>query len=141
MQVLIAGDHDEAVVQIRQVLHREGLDCPASHVVALSHTAERLAQVNPELVVLTLLPDPERALAVLEAVRGKVLGRVLAVGPIADSKLVLRALRSGADDYVDQLDLVAELEIALARQRAELAAQLTTAGRIIAVFAPSGGSG
>src|SRR5262249_55259797 len=135
------GDHDAVVAQIRQVLLREGQDCPASNVVPLERAAERLTQIQPELVVLTLAPDPERALTVLATLRGKVQARMLVVGPPSDTKLVLRTLRSGADDYVDESELAAELESALSRLRAELAARIALSGRVLAVLAPSGGSG
>src|SRR5262249_12683662 len=66
--------------------------------------------------------------------------RILAVGPSFDSRLVLRALRAGADDYVDESELETELQAAIER----LQTQKTThqePGRIIAVLAPNGGSG
>ena len=141
MQALVAGDHEAMTAQIRQVLLREGQDCPVSHVVRLDGAAERLAEVKIELAVVALSPDPERALAVVTAIRNKVAGRVLVVGPAADSKLVLRALRGGADDYIDELELVAELEEAVARLNTEMTARSRDLGRTIAVLAPSGGSG
>ena len=120
MQALVAGDHDPITAQIRQIVLREGHDCPASHVVRLSLAADRLAQVKIELAVVGLSPDPERALAVVSAIRPKVPGRMLVVGPAADPKLVLRALRGGVDDYLDELELEAELEEALSRLKSEL---------------------
>jgi pilus assembly protein CpaE len=54
--------------------------------------------------------------------------------------LVLRALRAGADEYIDASELEAELEAALARWRVE-AKDHDRAGRVIALLAPSGGSG
>jgi pilus assembly protein CpaE len=64
----------------------------------------------------------------------------VAIGPAADPKLVLRALREAVDDYLDQAEIETELMAALARWRASLAVQ-EEAGRVIAVLAPSGGSG
>jgi len=143
MQALLTGDQDAMVAQIRQVLLREGLDCPASSIVRLDLAADRLAQMQPELLVVALSPDPLsslRALELLESLPRQAATRVLAVGPAADPKLVLRALRGAVDDYLDQTDLIAELEAALGRWRAGLAKQ-HAAGRVIAVLAPSGGSG
>ena len=141
MQALIAGDHEATTAQIRQVLLREGQDCPVSHVVRLDSAAGRLEQVKIELAVVALSPDPERALAVVTAIRTRVTGRMLVVGPAADSKLVLRALRGGADDYIDELELVAELEDAVSRLKSEMTAHSSDTGRTISVLAPSGGSG
>jgi pilus assembly protein CpaE len=66
--------------------------------------------------------------------------RLLAMGPAAEPKLILRALREGADQYLDETELEEELEGALARLRAEADAQAEL-GRLITVLAPSGGSG
>jgi pilus assembly protein CpaE len=82
-------------------------------------------------------------MSVIEAF-GKTEGRsgatVLAVGPASDPKLVLRALRGGIDDYVDEAELEVELRAALGRWRAEQASKAEH-GRLIALLAPSGGSG
>ena len=83
-----------------------------------------------------LTPDPERALAVMRDIRRRTAARILAVGPATDTKLVLRAMREGASEYLDQGELQAELSEALQRLEAS-----GTAGRIIALLAPSGGSG
>jgi pilus assembly protein CpaE len=87
--------------------------------------------------------DPKGALLaldLLERLPRQDVTRVLAVGPAADPKLVLRALRGAVDDYLDQNDLEAEFEAAMARWRT-LQPSREEAGRVIAVLAPSGGSG
>src|SRR5262249_29760671 len=87
--------------------------------------------------------DPERSLGVLDWLsklprqRGE---RVLAIGPAADPKIVLRALRGAVDDYLDQAELDAELTASLGRWRSTLAIP-EDAGPVIAVLAPSGSSG
>ena len=48
---------------------------------------------------------------------------VLAVGPATDPKLILRTLREGADDYLDQAQLAGELSRALGRLKARRAAR------------------
>src|SRR5207244_5534692 len=73
-------------------------------------------------------------------VRGRNKGCGLAVGPLGDSKFILRVMREGADHYVDEADLEAELNGALLRLRSEGTAQATQ-GRVIALLAPSGGGG
>jgi pilus assembly protein CpaE len=140
MQISIVSDHESISGRIGQVLLFGGYECPSSHVVPISRAMQHLAQARSQLVVLVLSPDPERALDLLEKLaRDKEEHRVLAVGP-ASSKLVLRALRGGADDYVDEVELEAELDAALKRQKEEGSKQ-DEAGRTIAVLAPSGGSG
>jgi pilus assembly protein CpaE len=90
---------------------------------------------------LVLSPNPDRALGVLAEAKDNTRGHVVVVGPSVDPKLVVRALRSGADDYVDEEDIESDLVVALARVKRELAARSGEGGRIIAVLAPSGGSG
>jgi pilus assembly protein CpaE len=139
MRALIVSDHELLGSRVRQVLLFEGLDCQAAHVVSLDLAADHLAKVQPDLLVMVLGPNPENALTVLGGIQRKAQSRVLVVGP-ASSKLVLRALRGGAADYVDEGDLEAELQVAL-RQAKNEESGWAGAGRLIAVLAPSGGSG
>ena len=62
------------------------------------------------------------------------------MGPAADSKLVLRALRGGAEDYIDTAELEAELEGAIHRLT-EATRAPAEIGRLIAVLGPNGGAG
>lgn len=140
-QVFIVSDQDAVAARIRRVLAGAGRDCPAANVIVLEGAIHRLVEAKAELVVLVLAPDTERALVALGRLRDQAPScHVLAVGPTGDSKLVLRALRSGAQDYVDESELEAELELVLARFRAGSSAR-EEPGRLIAVLAPSGGSG
>jgi pilus assembly protein CpaE len=140
MQAFIVSDHDSTSARARQVLLRAGHDCPASHVLSLDMAADRLAQAHAELVVVGLSPDPERTLGALAEIRSLGQGRVVVVGPAGDSRLVLRTLRAGATDYVDEAELESDLQAALARLRAELGTQAEPA-RTIALLGPSGGCG
>jgi pilus assembly protein CpaE len=54
--------------------------------------------------------------------------------------LVLRALRAGAGDYVDENDLDTDFPAVLARLREEMN-PLQASGRAIAILGPNGGSG
>ena len=139
MQALIMSDHEAIAGRVRQVLLFEGLDCPAACFAPNDNAAQHLAKAQPDLVVMVLGPHTEHALEVLGELRRVVQTRILVVGP-ASSKLVLRALRGGADDYVDESDLEAELQAALKRLK-EAGSGREAAGRIIAVLAPCGGSG
>lgn len=140
MQTFVISDDDPIAHRARQVLLRGGLDCPPSNVIALDLAVVHLVHEHPELVLFVLPPAPERALALLPDLRARTKARLLVIGPTTDAKLVLRALRSGADDYVDVEELDGELQAVLARWREERA-QHEQIGRLIAVLAPSGGSG
>src|SRR6266446_6992063 len=116
MQAFLVSDHEVIGNRVRQILLKEGVDCPVAQVVTLAQAAQRLVRAQPELVVVMLNPDPERALAALDALTIQAPTRVLVVGPASDPKLVLRALRGGGDDYVDEAELETELPAALARR-------------------------
>src|SRR5262249_33656377 len=95
------------------------------------------------MLVVVLSPQPEPALVLLREHRTPTIQRVLAVGPVGDPKLRLGALREGADQYVDEAELTAELEAILRRFSVETTAPTPVAvnGQVISVLAPSGGSG
>ncbi len=143
MNVFLVTDDDTKGAAIRQVLLKEGLDCPASHVIRIARAPQQLSRAETELIVAALPEDAERsaqALEMLEQLPRRNGTRVLAVGPACDAKLVLRALRGVVDDYVDEADLESELLAALGRWR-NSRSEKEVAGRVIALLAPSGGSG
>lgn len=140
MLVYIASDHEPTSGRIRQILSQQGLDCPVSNVVPFNLMTEHLNRFKPDLIVAVMGEDFERTLLALSGFQVKAPARVLAVGPASDSKLVIRALRAGADDYVDQDELELHLREALVRCRRGLPSQ-EEPGRLIAVLSPSGGSG
>jgi pilus assembly protein CpaE len=140
MQAFIVSDHEPSSARVREVLLRQGLDCPAGHLLSLDLAAEHLTRASADLVVLVLSPDPERGLAALAGLQLPGQARVVAAGPVGDSRVVLRALRAGATDYADEAEVEADLQAILARLRAGMASQQEPA-RVIALLAPSGGSG
>jgi len=144
---------DDAVMadQISKVLVQLRQECPASHILRLDVAASTLEAGQSaasrgslpgpggavaDIVLIVLTPDVERALGVLRDIHRRTAARILAVGPATDTKLVLRALREGALEYLDQGELRTELSDALSRLNAS-----GTMGRIIGVLAPGGGSG
>jgi pilus assembly protein CpaE len=140
MQSFLVCDHELIGGKVRQALLREGLDCPASNVVRFDLAGQRPAAAPPELVVIVLSPDPQRAMAVLTRLRSQSQAHIMAIGQTLTPQLILQALRGGADDYVDEVDLDAELTTALRRWQDQRTVQ-GPVGRTVAVVAPSGGSG
>jgi pilus assembly protein CpaE len=140
MQGFIVSDHEPTSVKVRQTLLREGAECSPGQVVSLDQAPRHLTQIKPDLLVVVLQPNAERALSVLAELRFLTQAPLLAVGPVTDAKVVHRALRGGATDYVDEAELDIDLKAALDRLRVEVA-DPTEPGRVIAVLAPSGGSG
>src|SRR5262245_15561670 len=115
MQTLVIGDQEAMTGKVRQILSRAGHECPPTHVLPLDHAAERLAEANPELLVVTLSPHPERALAVLDQLHVPAHVAVVVVGPVSDPRLMLRVMRGGVSDYVSEAELETELPAAMLR--------------------------
>src|SRR5262245_49124085 len=99
MQAFIVSDNAPITVRVRGVLLHEGLDCPASNVLSLDIAVDRLANAQPDLIVLVMSPDPERAHAVLGQLRFLARCPLVAVGPTANARQILVALHTGASDY------------------------------------------
>jgi pilus assembly protein CpaE len=139
MRVCIVSEQEATSDSVRQILEREGQECPITQ--ALSFAAiNQLPRQNPDVVVLVLSGHVERALSTLSDIRLLTQAKLIAVGPATDSKLILKTLRAGADDYVDVADLETELEAVLHKLTVGSEAAVTS-GRVISVLAPSGGSG
>jgi pilus assembly protein CpaE len=142
MRTFVASDNDVLSLDLIEHLRGAGHDCQVSRVGPVDLVVSRLTQARPELLVVVLSPDPEAALTLLRTARGAISGRVLAIGPASEPKLLLRALREGADQYLDEADLRSELDTVLSLFKAHgPAAQRVESGRLISLLAPSGGSG
>jgi pilus assembly protein CpaE len=139
MQAILICDPGPLAQRIRSALGDAGYDCPESSVVS-AHDARRMLTAAPALVVIALSPEPERGLAALEKYPFAGACPVLVVGPTGDSRMVLRALRAGAADFVDEKDPEGDLAMALQRLRG-VGDRQSEPARTIAVLAPSGGSG
>lgn len=149
MRSFVASDDPTVSAQIRDVLLRLGHDCPASNIAPLDSAIPTLNFVSepatrgappalPENIFVTLGAAPERSLACLRDLR-KVAkdSHMFVVGPTTDARMAIRALREGADEFLDQADIAGELTSALDRIKAESGAT----GRLISILSPSGGGG
>lgn len=144
MRLLIASDDQELGQRVRAVMMRNGLECPPGHSVPLDAAADRSAQLLPELVVIVLAPDAVAGLrALLETHNTTPSMRILVVGPTASPKLILEALKQGADEFLDQEILEAEVTGSLLRSkvREQQPTARAHSGRVVALLGPSGGSG
>ncbi|MGH7227001.1 MAG: hypothetical protein ACRELF_27615, partial [Gemmataceae bacterium] len=93
------------------------------------------------MLVIVLSPFTDQALDLLRKIRSQVRGPVLAVGVASDSKLILRALHEGADHYLDEADLAAQLDSVLLRLQIKDEEIRQPDGQVIALLGASGGSG
>lgn len=158
MRCSIASNDLALAKGLGELLTQLGHDCPATRIVSLdqiipaldaimrsspaaaamkgAHSGVATADGLPEIVLVVLPPNPEISLLVVRALRQRIGARVLVVGPAIDTKLVLRAIREGASEYLDQADLASELAGAIARRDT-----CERVGPVIAVLTPGGGSG
>src|SRR5436305_9313495 len=123
MQSFIVSDHELTSIKVREVLLHHGLDCPASSILSLELAVQKLAGARPDVVVIVLSPAVEYGLSVLRHLRGSVYAQLLVIGPASEPKLIMQALRDGADQYLDETDPAGELEAVIKRLRAEAGAE------------------
>ena len=140
MRVFVISDHDGTSQRVQHVLLETGHECPASNLLRLEKAVDAVAQTPPELVIVVLAPSSDWALNVLTQLRLVSKARLLAIGATTDPRLVLQCLRLGVSDFVDQGELENELEAALGRAQSDLGPR-GELGQVIALLAPSGGSG
>jgi pilus assembly protein CpaE len=140
MKAFVVSDQERTSLRVQAVLLQAGHDCPAENVAGLNVAVSQIAVSAPDLAIVVLSSNIEIGLSVLTQLRLVSKARLVVIGPVNDSRVVLHALRLGANDYVDEARLEDDLTAALARLQADLAPR-GEAGQIIALLAPSGGSG
>ena len=150
MLYFVASDDIVIANQIRSILVQLRQECPALNVVRLAGAIVALETAtasalkisltglseSDNVILVVLTPDSEQALALVRDLRRRTTARILTVGPATNTKLILRAMREGAAEYLDINDLPSEVSEALDRMNTA-----SKAGRMIALLAPSGGSG
>ncbi|MFM7058895.1 MAG: CpaE family protein [Planctomycetota bacterium] len=144
MRFFLVSDDDAAAAVIRSVILDRGLEFPAGNQCRLAGVPGLLRTLSQtptpaEAQTTIVLVMPENADAGIEAVAAICSGlpcRLLLAGSIADSRVVLRAMRLGAVEYLDLTDLGSELNHALDRID-----QRRTRAYTIGVFSAAGGAG
>lgn len=137
MKAYVLSDSDPIARRVRATIVGSGGECAADDVLQLGQAGEI---ERADVVVVSLVPDATRGLAAVQKMSDAGVRAVVAVGPVADARLVLQAMRLGASDFIDPDDLEGELAAALGRATAGVGKQSEPAKTIV-VMAPSGGSG
>ena len=116
---------------------------------APGHTAKRttyadaeiaLFQAPPEWILVILSADVEPGMEVIRKLRRGTSQPILAVGDASDSKVILRVLNGGADQFIDENDLTTGLGAAFGRFLKKAAPQ-SAGGQVLAVLGVAGGCG
>jgi pilus assembly protein CpaE len=142
MIIFLVSECATAVSRLRHLLSQGGHECPFNHVSSYETAPEAVAaaQPKPDLIVVVISGDAERALETVGQIRQGPGGHILAIGP-RDSSLILGAVRAGAQDYLEEdSDLARGLSAALARI-SESAQKRSALGCVTAVLSASGGTG
>jgi pilus assembly protein CpaE len=140
MHALVISDNEQVSGLIRDVLVQHNYVCEDQCIVGLSVPVNSLPR-DADLLVFHISSDRDRALAVLSQLRRVMTGRIIAVGPNGDAKLILQALHDGAEHYLDEAEVEQELWDTLAKLEALRALTLHEPGRLVCVIKSSGGSG
>lgn len=143
MQTLIASDDQATAEKLRAALRERGIDCPMERMLSLDASGALVAgrTWDPELVLIVISADIDRALGLVAELRLWSKARVVVVGSARDPQVILRAVHAGPDDYLDiDGDYDAELQRALGRMKAGSRAG-DGEGRLITFVSHSGGSG
>jgi pilus assembly protein CpaE len=142
MIIFLVSECATAVSRLRHLLSQSGHDCPVNHVASYETApdAAATAQPRPNLIILVISGEAERALETLRQLRRVPGGHILAIGP-RDSSMILGAVRAGAHDYLEEEgDLARGLSAALARI-SESVQRRSALGNVTTVLAASGGTG
>jgi pilus assembly protein CpaE len=117
MRVVIATDSPEFRDLFRQAALSIGLDCASEDCVTLAAVTARLAQAPVDLILVDIGTDAAAGLDVVKLAAARTNLPVLAAGPVDDPQRIIRALRAGAREYLDQNNSRDELAQALEKVR------------------------
>jgi pilus assembly protein CpaE len=134
MRFYLVSDDDSIATAIRGAILDRGLECPASNQCRILGVPGLLNQLAPPVtsslpgwgarelpsdndvtLILVMPDDQEFGLQVIQQIRSACSHRLLVVGDIQGGRAVLRAMRQGASEYLDRMDLANELGSALDR--------------------------
>ncbi len=125
--------------QVRTMLQRR-VDAQGPTTISFDGFGKKSLPGNMGLTVVVVAGEIEKGLEMLRQVRQVIQGHVMALGPANEPRLILRALQSGADYFVDQDAFEQELEAGLARLKVKQESQIRS-GRLLAVLSAAGGTG
>ena len=140
MRALIVSNPDGRTSDLRRLVERHGYECSETDLVDLEVGAEYAGRLRRELIVICMTSHRERTLSVLREIRAVSEATIVLVGPADDPKYILRSLQEGADEYVDEAEVEAELERMLVRFKQQ-AAVTGGEGFVTCIVGSAGGVG
>ena len=141
MKVLIAGNDEAVMQQIRTILNQNLAEFIDHSVVDLAIAASRAELLHPDLVLVVMGSNPESVLPVVKAINQATSAFMACIGPSSDGKLIIRTLHEGgADQYLDVANLEAELNETLWEIKSRSATG-PAQGKVVVLIGASGGCG
>ena len=137
------GEIESTATYVRTLIARHGHQCPSGDILGFDDARRVIAQTQPPPHVIFVHCDGrfEAALNAISQIRKLAGPSLIAIGERSDTDTVLRAVRSGAQDYL-HLGERFEIELDhLLRRLVQGTEHQRSTGRIISVFGASGGCG
>ena len=141
MRALVIGDQESIVAEVRQILSASNRGFLRIDVATLGGALDAFSEADRDLTVLVFPAEPELALPLLSVLCNGAQSSVFVVGPTRDAKFILRVLRLGADEYLDQAELQAELAASLDSIKTTSSPEAASKGRVVGVLSAGGGAG
>ncbi len=148
MRLLLVSDDDSYSKRVQDLLYERGLEFSQGdrfRTADIAGLIQRLSNAAPgtpdsvgagTTIILVMPVDRELGVAAVAQICEQLSCRLLVIGPLDDSRFVLRVVRLGAAEYLDQNEPESELSFALERSETR-----KTRARSVGVFSASGGSG
>ena len=145
LSIFLVGEDSLALASLKQQLEREGSVSVEPRVYGYGDAFEALKnRVGPVVAVVDVNQDPERAFTVAEQIKLRLPAvRLVMTSPTGDPETILRAMRSGAEEFLTQPFNWAEVlkSLEAIRRKTDVHATKSERGHIIAVSSNKGGVG
>ena len=146
LPICLIGEDSLALAALKQQLEKEPSVSVDQRVLAYGEAFDALkSRSGPIMAVVDITRDPERAFAVVEQIKAKQVNvRLVMTAPTSAPDTILRAMRSGAEEFITQpFNWVEVLKsIDTIRKKIDLnQPKSTERGHIIAVSSNKGGVG
>jgi pilus assembly protein CpaE len=140
---MIGCDNESLAASLRQQLVEMGIRVDARHVVPLRELSAISVLESPSMLFAVLNGDLTDSVTLLRELSMTSSAYLVAIGPSDDPKILVRAMQSGVQDYIDVLQLENGLNATVGRYRARRqgAVQEASGGAIWGVVSASGGAG
>ena len=140
MRIVVSDNHPQRLTELRRVLLGEGLTCDSADAVDFDSLPARLAEVQPEFVLIHCDSTQEDCFAALRMANSVTAAPILACGEADDSYSIREAVKAGCREYLVTERLREELSEAFEKIESQEGLP-SQRGPTIALFSPSGGVG